>query len=421
MLTVPPKIEGATGLVWRRKGKGWAAIWIATASYVRQGYQPKTRRVWFGTDLTEADLAAIKTRCEGLRNDLLDWKRRHEGLSVDRPSAFDGTVRGLSMAYQADPDSGFCKIRYTSRCHYQLQLAAIERSVGARRLDAVKGRDFRRWFDEWATDPDGSIHIPRAAESMKFVRLLIRYGASVLEDEACQRLASSLDNQQFYSVKAREKVRTEAQVVALRKRAHEAGRPEIALAEAFLWDLMLRPSDVYGQWVPESEPGLSEVTSNGNKWLYGLRWNEIADLRLTHRISKSIKGRAAVMDPDAGKTKTWNLRNCPMVMEELVDIDLSNKGGPIIVNPETKLPFRSTRLKKVWRELARDVGIPDHIQLRDSRAGAITHGIRATGGNVSAVRHAAGHSKTATTEIYNRMADEQTDEVARARAKKEQA
>ena len=39
---------------------------------------------------------------------------------------------------------------------------------------------------------------------------------------------------------------------------------------------MLRQKDVIGEWVPRSEPGPSDIwNSDGEKWLRGLRWQEI--------------------------------------------------------------------------------------------------------------------------------------------------
>jgi hypothetical protein len=77
-------------------------------------------------------------------------------------------------------------------------------------------------------------------------------------------------------------------------------------------------TDVIGQWIPVEYPGLSDVAYGRRKWLFGIRWDEIdAELILRHRLSKSLRGKNAVMDPDAGKLKAWDLKVLPMAVEEL--------------------------------------------------------------------------------------------------------
>src|SRR6476646_496322 len=97
---------------------------------------------------------------------------------------------------------------------------------------------------------------------------------------------------------------------------------------------MLRQKDVIGEYVPESEPGLSDILHHGCKWMHGIGWKEISpDLILTHRLSKSLRGKNAVLNPSAGKTEVFDLKNYPMVMEELQYI--TDRSGPIVKREET--------------------------------------------------------------------------------------
>jgi len=68
------------------------------------------------------------------------------------------------------------------------------------------------------------------------------------------------------------------------------GRPSIALAQAFQFELMLRQKDVIGEYVPIAEAGISDLQVDGLKWLRGIRWEEISeDLVLRHITSKRQK------------------------------------------------------------------------------------------------------------------------------------
>jgi hypothetical protein len=62
--------------------------------------------------------------------------------------------------------------------------------------------------------------------------------------------------------------------------------------------------------------------------------------------------------------------------------------------------------------------VPDEVQNRDSRAGGITEGIEATGGDIEAARKAAGHAQASTTARYSRGDDRATAKVAVLRAER---
>jgi hypothetical protein len=80
----------------------------------------------------------------------------------------------------------------------------------------------------------------------------------------------------------------------------------------------VRQKDVIGEWLPKAWPGISDVHWGKRKWLMGLRWEQIdVDLILKHRLSKSVRGRNNVMNPDIGTVKGWDLKAYPMIMEEL--------------------------------------------------------------------------------------------------------
>jgi len=423
-----PKIDGAVGLGWRQRREGPVAYWLASAKLVERGYPTKTVRLWPPTGAPHPgvpnarDQALIASECQRLQGEMLLWKVSANGGSDPQlaAAAFDGTVTGLSRAYQLDPDSGFQRLRFFSRRHYLTHLRAIELTVGKRSLANLTGRDFLRWYGEWAADADGRKHLPRAHARITMLRTLLSFGAALLEEPECQRLGAILAKLEFKKGRARTAALSAAQAIAIRRHAHAIGRPEVALAQALQFELLLRQKDVIGEWIPLSEPGLSAVTYRGLKWVCGLDWREVsADLVLTHALSKSLRGRDGVAEADGGKVKSWRLPLYPMVMEELSLIPPEQRSGPMIKHARSGRPFfGQNEYRNLWRQIADAVGVPRNVQNRDSRAGGITETLDVTDGNLEAARQAAGHSDSATTRIYNREEDARTAQVARLRAEK---
>lgn len=419
---MPPKISGAPGLGWRRRTDHWVALWIARGDIVKRGYPVKSVRLWPPAvdpraALTDDVTKLLRSECARLQDEMLGWDRGGDVATIH----FDGTVRGLIECYRRDPDSAFHKLRYESKRSYNAHLRMIEATVGARALAALKARDFLRWFDNWARpdhDKDRR-HVARAHARITLWRIVLKFGAGVLEDAHCARLSAAISQMQFENARARTSYMTPAQAVGIRAAAHAAGFPSIALGQALQFELMLRPKDVIGEWVPIDEPGLSQVTAHGMKWICGVDWREVSDgLVLEHRMSKSLRGRNALADSRAGKLMTFDLRRYPMVMQELALIPAERRTGPLVTDETTGIPYRTTTYRDRWRAIATAAGVPTTIQNRDSRAGGITEGVDASGGDVEAVRHAAGHSQISTTQLYSRAADRQIAKVADFRSAK---
>jgi len=207
---------------------------------------------------------------------------------------------------------------------------------------------------------------------------------------------------------------TAEQCIAHRAEAHRQGYHSMALAQAIMFEAGPRQKDVIGEMIPVSEPGISDFIHHSKKWMHGMHASEItSDLIWTHRLSKSIRGRNGVLDPNAGKLETFDLKAYPMVMEEWRH---AAKVGPVIVNERTGRPWDNGNFTDEWRRIATAAGIPKHVQNRHSRAGAITEG-RKAGASHEDLRIMAGHSRRATTEIYDRSDVETKNNVAQLRAK----
>lgn len=203
---------------------------------------------------------------------------------------------------------------------------------------------------------------------------------------------------------------TAAWDAAIRAKAREMGYFSIAFAQALMYGLGIRQKDALGEWLRNSEPGLSEITSQGEKWLFGMHWKNAEGLLITHRLSKSIRGRKGILDPESGKTKQFDLSLYPMVMEELARIPVEKRIGPLVVDESTGLPWKQKTFARKWRKIARAAGVPDAVQTRDSRAGAATELERVAG--LENTRKAMGHSHQDTSRIYTR--DEDTATAAAA-------
>lgn len=314
---------------------------------------------------------------------------------------FDGTIKSLIVCYMADKVSGYTELRFRTRENYRSLMRRIEWDRGPVRLADVKFRDVKLWHQEWCAD--GKIAMGHSLVGM--LRTLIGFGATIIEDQDCERLCGVLRKLRCKMPKARTERLTADQAVLIRKTAHAMGLHSIALAQAFQFEAMLRQKDVIGEWVPVREPGTSDVLARGRKWLRGLRWSEIdANLILRHLTSK----RQKEIEVD--------LRSAPMVMEEFANLgDMSTRTGPIIIYEVTGVPYHTHQFRRIWRDVADAAGIPKGVKNMDSRAGAISEATDA-GASLELVRHAATHSNTQTTAGYSRGSVEKTAEVQRIRA-----
>jgi hypothetical protein len=419
-----PKISETPGLDWYRRTDHWVAYWVCPRAVVKKGYQPKSVRLWPPSSAPHAELTAdvvrfLQSECDLHQGHMLAWL----GGWTCNTNAYDGTLNGLIRSYETDPDSPFANVRHGTRDNYSRLLADIARYVGRSDVAAIKSRDVKRWFEHWATPatPGGPRRLDKAHGLVTMLRMLLKYGAGLLECPDCDRVHSALGKLSFAKGRPRTQSLTRAQAKAIIAAANGAGWPSIALAQALAFELMLRQRDVIGEWVPTSEPGLSGIIGGGNKWQIGLQWSEVSsDLILTHRLSKSIRGRAGIGDDRVGKVKVYDLKLYPLVIEQLQHIAPEQRSGPMVICESTGLPWQMRWFRKQWRRIANTAGIPADVQYRDSRAGGITEGVEVSG-DLDLARIGAGHSNVGMTARYSRADQERTARLAKLRsAAKEQ-
>ncbi len=369
---------------------GKRPMWRASKPAIRAGYPVKSVNLSSMAD----DARALVARCNRLQAEMLEWLAGGEKRAI----AFDGTFATLIDAYLADPESSFAELTHGSRHPYTVYARKLKATIGARRIDACDGRDLKRWFAVWS-EPDKPSAPPKLAAAKMTVAVLraaMTYGKTS-RMRGCADFKSIMEEIDFPAPKPRQEAPTAEQVVAARAAAHALGHPRAALAYALQFETTLRQWDVIGTWVPLSDPRPSAVIDGGDKW-FGPAWSLIDEngvLRLTPTKTEATSQARVIFD----------LRACPMVVEELAKIPAAEQRGPLIVNLKTGgLPYRHDTWGDVWRAVRKEAGIPRSVWNRDLRAGGITEGSKAEV-PLDDMAKIAGHSRKRTTgDVYSRDA-----------------
>lgn len=417
---VKPAGLATPGLNWRARANGGTFYWVARPDLVERGYSLKSARLWPPTASPRLEPAAdewneMASSCARLQGQMLEWGNC-KSTDFDPRAIYDGTMGSLVKIYRTDPDSPFQELRDAARYSYSSSLDTLTTAVGGARVLELTFRDFKRWHGEFCKPKDigGLRRLPRGHRLMTMIRIVMAFGI-MAKLPGCAEASVVLSKMEFTNPKKRTIFMTPGQCIAHRTKAHEMGLASIAFVDATMFELGVRQKDVIGETLPMSAPGVSDVVHHGRKWLFGMHSSELSpDLIWTHRLSKSLRGRNAIMDPGAGKLEQFDLKAYPMVMEEIGY--LRGKVGAIVTNERTGRPWNQSTFGLAWRKIARAAGIPDHVQCRDYRAGSITEG-RKAGNRLEDMRIHAGHTKIQTTEGYDRADLETRNNVAQLRVK----
>ena len=295
--------DAAPGLEWRARKGGKIPIWVAPAEARKTGYTPATVRLAGGpyvgepSALERSDLAS---RCRKLHAEVREWLA---GRHNPEKAHYDGTLKSLFELYQVHELSPFHSITSETRRSYVYNLTVLTRSVGNRNLKQVTGEDLLRWHRNFlkppAAKPGKPPRLPRvrfAHSLMTTLRIVLKFG-KIINIADARNLRSVMEDMEFQTSPQRDVFISMQQVVAVRKAAHEAGLPSIALATAIMFEAMLRQKDVIGEWLkdPTADPNAALV-DRGRVWSTGIRWGEHLDPRtliLTKPTSKSRGRRKA--------------------------------------------------------------------------------------------------------------------------------
>jgi hypothetical protein len=386
------------GLKWRTRKRGPAVpYWFADPRAVRAGYPVKSANLSAYADRP----MVLRERCERLQAEMLLWM---SGQMKSAPQ-YDGTFRSLLDLYERDPESSYRDLKSGVKHTYNVYIKRLRNHIGELRIDHSDGRDVKRWFAQWRTDPDGSDHLPRARTVLAVLKAAISFGVSC-RHPGCRAFQEIMQQIEFPAPASRTFAPTARQIEAARKAAHAAGKPRRALLYALMYDTTGRAFDLLGQWLPISEHKPSAVLAYGKKWV-GPTWSAIDEnMLMTIKPTKT--------EDTTGVEVTFDLSVCPMVMEELAHIPMEERKGPIIINESTGLPYPYFTFRRGWNADFEAAGMPEGMWCRDLRAGGITEGGKA-GASKDDRRKTAGHAKEKQTDNYDRDQIEAHRRVMRAR------
>jgi hypothetical protein len=273
------------------------------------------------------------------------------------------TLQQLIDQYRNDADSSFLKLQHQVRLRRERLLSRIGREHGGRELQDIRTRTLIAWHREWGSG--GKLAMAKALVDV--LRVLFRFGASILEDQECGRLSDALEEIRLQNSTSRSESITSEHACAVRAAAHEHfGWHCIALAQALQFELPLMQKDVIGEWVPLIEPGESDVVWIEQKWLRGLRWSEVDENMILVRSGKREKDDLV-----------HDLRLSPMVMEEfgfiagldhpgLLTRNMLPMTGPIVLNTISAYPYTTAEFRRKWRMVATQAGVPSGVKNRNS-------------------------------------------------------
>jgi hypothetical protein len=310
-------------------------------------------------------------------------------------------LRQLADAYLTDPHSPFHTKRHVTQEGYKRLIARLVRDLGERDLSTLGARNL---LDSHATWTEGN-KIAMGHSLATQLRITVGFGATILEDPDCQRLKGVLAGLRFQNPARRTVWLTESQGEDVRDFATFHLYYAVALAQALQTSTAMRQKDIIGEWIPISRPELSTViNADGDmKWVRGVTREEVsADMILTHQTSKP------------GQVLTFDLSVCPAVVEEWFSAPPS---GPLIIDPETRLPYEGWKFRRIWRRMADAAGVPKNVRNMDSRAGSITESF-GRGAALEDVRQLAGHERLETTRRNCRNIADAIKRVLRNKAKR---
>jgi len=158
----------APQLVWDRG----VPIWRATRAAIKSGFPTKRVNLKFFVD----NEAALVARCHRLTAEQNEWLAGRRS----RDPLFDGTIRSVIDFWQTEPTSPYHAIEASSRHPYDIYARMIVATVGARRVDALDGRDIRRWHAQWSApvEEDGKPRIAAARMAIIVLKNSLTFAAS---------------------------------------------------------------------------------------------------------------------------------------------------------------------------------------------------------------------------------------------------
>jgi len=330
----------------------------------------------------------IAAECQRRTNEL-----KAELVDLSCPPQFDGTIKSLITCYRNDKTSTLHSVKHSTRIRdYEPSLRVLEKNVGKRRIDALRASDFREWFTQWRKKGHR-----RAAGAIKLLRVIISYGAGE-RFHGCAQARLILSDMRFEQPAPRTVAMTYEQCLAIVKMSAEMKCPSIGFVEALKFESALRRIDVIGEWAPSPQGG-------------EFRWNGLMAKDISKEMILTLK------TSKTGAAVARDLKGYPLVQEALKAYRIPDI-GPVVIDEDYGKPYWENRYTEKFKKVRDAAGVPSNVWSMDSRAGAVSETVEATG-SLEAARELATHTTTKTTRRYSRGDGlEASRKVAEARAGK---
>lgn len=338
----------APGLKRRPRAGGEASYWVAPAAVLKAGWSLKT--VPLGKHMSEEDIAA---RCKELWAELANWRA---GI----PTKTKYTISWLIMQYQTDKYSPYHGVREKTRRGYDQSMRIIDTDVGSFLIDAyveggmlrprLFGSHIREWHRRWGLpDREGKPTTPvRAWHAMTMLRILFSY-AMELGVPGANNLRDLVGTIRVPMAQAREAAPQRSMVLAHVAKAVEKGFLSMAITTLAQFEFTERRTHIIGTW-------------EGRQWRPGWLWTGI-----------SPTWQIAYHQTKVGRVeRQFDLTATPALLDLLQRVPEENRIGPVIVCERTGKPWKERHYIQVFREIAREIGMPDDIWSMDMRAGGAT-------------------------------------------------
>jgi hypothetical protein len=363
----------------KRAGGRMEQRWVCSPDARQRGYLPRTVHLHF--DLaTAAGRTGIEVRCGILDKEMREWLNDPAAASA---LVYDGTVASLILCYQSDRQSPYFAVSQNTQRGYDDWCRTLNRGYGKRRIDRLRGQDFRRWYNEIAKPKEAGgaprLRLAKAA-IREMLMILLNYGAE-MDFPKCLELAQALERmtlrptpEMLEAWHASKRVRTTmtfANATAIVETALAKNLPlyrSLALGVAAQWEFTIAQIDVIGWWEKKKllTVPAGAIYRLGQLWKPGLVYEDF------------IPGM--VLDLSRNKTgvkATFDVTEYPLFMHALAAVPESERVGPVAVDGNGD-PIRARRYIDLFREVATAAGVPETVWNMTARHGGGTEA-RASG------------------------------------------
>lgn len=348
--------------------------WRPSRAALALGYAMKPVKLPSGDD-SALERASL---CRDYTRGMVRWM---DSLS-EKPKVEPMTWLWLIGRYKADEFSPFQDVKANTRQQYLDDLKPWETAIGSTMIADTDHTAIKRWQKAMKDKGRSTAYIKK---KFTMLRLVASYGV-MLKAPGAKDVREILSGLRLPSSPRRSVSPTEGQIMAVVKAADAAGDHGFALGILLQWWLTLRAVDVRGHFL--------KCDDGKRRWTDGLTWNMIdKDItRLSKVVSKTERSNPEPM--------VFDLTPLADVRARLLAVPLDKRIGPVILR-KNGTPFDRKEWAWNWRTYATAAGVPDEVQMRDTRAGAITDA-ELKGASIRQMQRQAGHASPDMTERYAR-------------------